>query len=836
MDRKLRMYGLLLSGVLVGFVSSMEASAQASNELAADSIETVTGLDLALNEPVTPADYTLAMHLLGMAMDLNPKDADLARSVVEAAWLAGEHEELIRATRVVIKNDPKDTVAQLRLISAIVNRDQTVEGRIEAYKRFIGDGDSPIDASVRSRLMLDMALLERERGNETGFLSALRGAAKLDPANKEAQSLVVQHYSQVIDDASTMMRLQLRVLYADPLDPHVHIAIARMCAAEGATDAAWRFLNSAIAIFRIDSGKVPPRLQEQQLSMLWQYEGPQAILDRLNPTLADERATRQAQIESRIAADEPYDDLEPPTDIRYEPGTDRIRLLAAFILNDQITVDSVLMDLQRSLIAYYAATKEQTQVRGANRGALLGSYLNEVVTFQTMRAIVGVDAELIRNDMNSIVSNAPELEKFFRPFEPFSQFAGGEYLEAKSSAIEQLAPSAPRDLLIALASEKLGQTQEAISLYTQLTLDYPLEATGALARSRLEELTNGADQTTPEGMKMRDIANEVPTWLDQMIVQPENTMALSISPTKTSFKAGEQSRLTVRLTNLSTLPLSIGSSHPIDSNLLFVPGFREIGSNFKGTGRSKVVDLGRRLRLMPLEELEIEIEPDSIQTRWLIQTQPQSVVRQRWRALQGFKPLPGGGIVNSPFALVSETPLIERRVLPEVSASIDVIVDGIGSSNPDEVLRCVRAAGAILYKPNSRPDLLEEDHSRLVNALWERFASSDTSTKVWMLGVLPTRVASPPMKSFDDQVQQTLTADSLLDSDLPSVLVAMTLLTRVESMSSPMFDVARSHSDERVRWIAEQIAKRITNVEPMFTGTDRPFETFTGLPDQGSGY
>jgi hypothetical protein len=836
MERKLHMYGLMLSGILVGSLVSTHARAQASNEQAANSIETVASLDLALNEPVTPADYTLAMHMLSMAMDMNPTDADLARSVVEAAWSAGDQEELIRATRVVIKNDPKDTVAQLRLISAIVNRAQTAEGRIEAYKRFVGGDDSPIDASVRSRLMLDMALLERERGNETAFLSALRGAAKLDPANKEAQSLVVQHYSQVINDQSTIMSLQMRVLYADPLDPHVHIAIARMCAAEGATDAAWRFLNTGIAIFRIDSGQVPPRLQEQQLSLLWQYEGAQAILDRLDPTLADERATRQAQIDARIAADEPYDDLEPPTEIRYEPGTDRIRLLAAFILKNQETVDSVLMDLQRSLIAYYVEVRDQMAQRGANKGALLGSYLNEVVTFQTMRAIVGVDAELIRNDMNSIVAEAPELEKFFRPFEPFSLFAGGEYLEAKNSAIEQLAASAPRDLLIALASERLGQTAEAIELYTQLTLDYPLEATGALARSRLEELTNGEDQTTPEGMKMREIANQVPAWFDQMIVNPENTMSLSIAPTKSSFESGEQSSLTIRLVNISTLPLSLGSAHPIDSNLLIVPGFREIDTNFKGKGRSKVIDLGRRLRLNPLEELVVEVEPDSIQTRWLIQSQPQSAVRQRWRALQGFKPLPGGGIVNSPFALVSETPLIERRVLAEATASIDVLVEGLGSTNPDEVVRCVRGAGAILYKPDTRPDFVEDDFKRLVNALWDCYASSDTANKVWMLGVLPTKVASPAMASFDERVQQTLTADSLVDSDLPSALVAMTLLTRVESMSSPMFDVAKSHSDGRVQWIAEQIEKRIMNIEPMYAGTDRPFEAFGKGPTQTTGF
>ncbi|MBL4808992.1 MAG: hypothetical protein JKY43_02915 [Phycisphaerales bacterium] len=831
MDSKLRIVICLMSGL-----SCCQSLAQVSSERAADSMEIVVGLDLGLNEPATPADYTLAMHVLTMAMELDPRDADLARSAAEAAWMAGDHEELIRATRSIVRNDPKDTVAQLRLISAVVNREQTVEARIHAYGRFLGERGESIDPSVRSRLALDMALLERERGNEVAFLTALRRSGKLDPSNKAAQSLIAQHYSIKIERPSTRMRLQLRVLYADPLDPHVHIAIARMCAAEGATDAAWRFLKTGIQIFQIDTGSIPPAIQEQQLSLLWQNEGPQAILDRLNPSLADERATTQARIDARIAADEPIDDLTPPMDIRYEPGIDRIRLLAAFILHDQETVDSVLLDLENGLVAYFVAAQEQMGVRGANRGALLGAYLSEVVTFQTMRAIVGVDAEVIKTDMGNIIESVPELERFFRPFEPFSKFAAGEYENARDQAIEKLAPSAPRDLLIALISERLNNLEESIKLYTQLTLDYPLQAAGAIARSRLEELTDGADMTTPEGVLMGEIADGVPVWLEKMITNPENTMSLRIKPTKTSFEAGESARLTIRLSNLSALPMSLGSAHPIDSNLLIVPGFREIDSDFQGVGRAKVVDLGRRLRLMPLEELVIEIDPDSVQTKWLIQTQPQSVIRQRWRALQGFKPLPTGGIVNSPFALVSESPLVERRVLGEVTQPVDMLIEGIGGTDRVRMERSILGAAAILYSPSRRPELTDEDFGRLVDALWGRYDGGDTATKVWMLGVLPTKVASVAMASFDERVQQTLTSDSLIEPEIDPVLVAMVLLTRVETMGSPVFDVARLHRDSRLGWIADFLFERIDGIKPMYAGTDRPFETFAPGMEEALGY
>ncbi len=821
-----------LSRILVIFATALVVSpsyAQVSGQLASDAVETVAGLDLSLNEPVTPEDYELAMYLLAMATDLDPSDTDLARSLVEAAWLAGDQEAVIRATRMIVRNDPRDTVAQLRLISSIINRQQTAEGRVKAYERFLGPEGESIDPAVRSRLMLDLALLERERGNDTEFLVALRKSAKLDPSHKAAQSLVAQQYSHQIKDAATRMRLQIRVLNSDPLDPHVHLSIARMCAAEGATDAAWRFLNNAIRIYKTDVGRVPPLLQEQQLSLLWQYEGPDAIIEELNPSLADERATLKARIESRLAASEPIDDLQRPEEIRYDRGIDQIRLLAAFSLGDQETVDSVLIDLRNGLNAFYEEAQERMKQRGANRMQILTEYLKEVVGYQTMRAIVGIEQKVIETDMKRIIQNAPELEPFFQPFEPFSRFAGGEYEIAKKQATDTLARSGPRDLIIAISSERLGQTDEAIEIYTQLTLDYALEAAGAYARTRLEELTGGESQITEEGELMQELASNIPQWFEKMITNPENTMALNIEPTQTAFGYGEHAGLRIELTNRSTLPLSLGSSSPIDSNFLIVPGFREIQSQFQGKGSAKVLDLGRRLRLKPLETISFVVDPDTVQTRWLIHSQPQSVIRQRWRALQGFKPLPRGGIVNSPFGLVSETPIVTRNVLAEANSNADSLVEGIGSDDPVRFRRSISGATASLYRPDLRPDLQGSDYESIVEAIWSAYERVDTTTKIWMLGKLPVNASAPVMTSFDERVQQTLTSDSLMDPEIDPTLVAMVLMTRVSSANSPIFDVADVHPDPRVGRIAELIKTRIEAIEPMYVEVNEPFKTY--VPD-----
>jgi hypothetical protein len=242
-----------------------------------------------------------------------------------------------------------------------------------------------------------------------------------------------------------------------------------------------------------------------------------------------------------------------------------------------------------------------------------------------------------------------------------------------------------------------------------------------------------------------------------------------------------------------------------------------------------VLDLGRRLRLKPLETVTFVIDPDTVQTRWLVHSQPQSVVRQRWRALQGFKPLPGGGLVNSPFGLVSETSLVTRKVLPEAKASVNALVEGIGSDDPERFRRSVAGAASVMYRPDLRPDLLASDFDQIVEALWNAYERADTTTKIWMLGKLPVRATASAMSSFDERVQQTLTSDSLIDPDIDGTLVAMVLMTRVREAGSPTFEVAQVHPDTRVRRIAELLKVRIENIEQTYAEIDQPFVTF--VPD-----
>jgi len=63
---------------------------------------------------------------------------------------------VLEHTRALLLEDPTDTVAQLRFITASITRDhQTAEARLASYDRYVSS--TKIDASIRSRLALDAA-------------------------------------------------------------------------------------------------------------------------------------------------------------------------------------------------------------------------------------------------------------------------------------------------------------------------------------------------------------------------------------------------------------------------------------------------------------------------------------------------------------------------------------------------------------------------------------------------------------------------------------------------------------------------------------------------------
>lgn len=772
-------------------------------------LERISLLDLGLQSSPTLEDYVCAQSALSVALEFDPQNVDLARLLAEAAWSSGDEQGMLEATRTIVRNDPEDTVALLRLIGAKINAYQTVEERLKAYARYLGPDAASIDASVRSRLALDASLLEREAGNADKFLEYLKLSQRLDPSNKDAVSMIAQLYSQQIVSPVTRMNLQIQLLMADPLDPHIHLGMAREFAREGAVRQAKRFFDNANAIYTLGGHQKPPSMREQQIALLWQIAGPQTIVQQLNASLADSRAQAASVIEARLAADEPTDDIPKPEEIRMDLTVDRIRLLAAYVIGDDETVAAALKDINASTALIQASALEATRKRSADRAALFQEYVRALLTLEAMRAVVGLEADKMREDSRKFSSELRDFAELFERIEPWVLYTEGKFEEARAG-INPATTSVNNLLILGLANEKLGDIDAAVKNYNAVARERPLSAFGAFARSRMVSLDRKEDVVSADGFRLVAIERTIPPWIDRMIEKPSTFLYLSVQPTKQRYGPMENARVTVTLRNHAPVPLAIGASRPIESRFLLIPGMDSGQVGYEGVPKSKVLELNRRLRLKSLEEIVVTVDADDPYTDWIIDNQAFGTVRERWRVLQGFTAGKLGGLTNSPFGLVTETPIVQRLPLAESSLSNDLLLNQLESSDAEVRWRAIRAITMVLTTEHDKARRSLAESRNLVQGLIELYDRAPSSERAEMLLVLPHAKQFDPMDVFDERVRELLVVDSMVEKkSIDPGLLAAVLLTRVSDPENAVFEAAQAHEDQRVRALGELLQQRL---------------------------
>lgn len=805
-------------------------------------------LDLRLNESPSPTDYEFASILLDLGLRMNPENAELARDLAQAAWLAGDSDRSLEATRQIIRADPSDTVAQLRLISARINEKQTLEQRKALYDRFLGEAGQSLDKSVRSRLALDAALLEREAGNTAAFLERLHQATRLDSSHKAAASLAAQYYSSVSRNPTVSLDYQVRLLKADPLDAHVHLSIADMLSANGASEEAKRYLYNAIKLFSLETGEPPENIEEIRIAIEWQTDGAEAAMAPLRAELNDLRTAARAQIDAYVEAQLPIDDLRQPLEIRFPLGVDMLRILAAHSEGDSELVRSILDDIQRTVSQDIAALAQAATQPGADVRTLLTLVVRRMTELNAMRAIVGLDTERISEEITVMREQMPALASQLRQVEAMIQYSKGNYEEAIREA-EAFSSMPIHGLIRAASYERLEQDEKAIELYVGIARSNVKNAYGAYAHERLKKLGAADRFMTEAGQEMIRIASRLPEWVEQMIDRPSSFQYLSVDHQKRMYFEGERPMLTIRLQNTAPIPLSVGPNAPINSRVLIEPvGVSTQHNGFIGSPRPKVLQLDSRLRLEPRESVSIEVAADSVSTDWLIDQQAGISMRQRWRLIQGFRTrlsdsvaqVQGAnpnqrvfGITNSPLGLTAETSVVQRLGLSVFRASASELAAMLESDDSDMHRRAMTAISARLINSRVDEQFDERGIDRITTALNELYTRSGAEVRAAMMLMLPQRHQAPGMMAFDDHVASSLLSDSLIDSEVDPLTLVCALLTRTDDPESPIFETLAQISDPDIKRFAQITRERLRGGEPLLStvgpGVDAMIPTFDGL-------
>lgn len=254
--------------------------------------------------------------------------------------------------------------------------------------------------------------------------------------------------------------------------------------------------------------------------------------------------------------------------------------------------------------------------------------------------------------------------------------------------------------------------------------------------------------------------------------------------------------------NLGALPMGLGSNRPINSRFLFSPSLDLKAAEVRQFSKPEVVDLDRRLRLMPGETLEALVWADSGFAGWFCEDIASQVVRAKYRIVQGFVTGSRGLIDPGPGCVQSDLPVIVRTTLREATLGAADFAAEAESAGEGAVVRLGAAARTrVLGEKFSGLRVSPVDKETMAQALAKRYPTLSVNARIALVSIVPTAKQSPEFAAFDAAV---------LEEKDPLVL-PIALITRCSSADAPALKAAMESSDERVKLVAKLQSERLAD-------------------------
>lgn len=784
------------------------------DDFAAQSLARLAMMDLRMAGAPTARDYKLASVLLDIATGIRPDVADLLRRKIESQWNAGDEDAAIESTKALLRLDPKDTVAQLRLISASIARLQTVESRLAAYERFLGPDGRSIDPSIRSRLALDAALLYRERSNDEKFAEKLKQATSLDPTNKEAALVAETFYSASVNDPVGRFELMSNLLYSDPLDPGIYMNMTEELARNGAFVGANRMFRIAEKILTAAGAPNSGERDLERLVLAWHVAGPKAVREDLEKMLNTERHNARQIADRQKVMNVPGEEIVDPMSLRLPRVAEQMRTLASFAEANQDALETSLSELNLT-VAKMVAESPDDEKRPPNisKADAMRIARDAKVDLSILRALTGAQVSEAAAGLENLDPPLPEGDARPALIAALLKIQEGKAEEALAALIPLAIDSTSQNPQLSeinlyaelgkgRALEALGKKAEAGASYREVVRSAPLSGQGALAGSLLERLAGKREPLFAKTQELEKLAAAIPRWIEDIVDQPRTFVGVSATPLATTQEPLSPMLVKMSIRNLGALPMGLGSNRPINSRFLFSPSLDLKAAEVRQFSKPEVVDLDRRLRLMPGETLEALVWADSGFAGWFCEDIASQVVRAKYRIVQGFVTGSRGLIDPGPGCVQSDLPVIVRTTLREATLGAADFAAEAESAGEGAVVRLGAAARTrVLGEKFSGLRVSPVDKETMAQALAKRYPTLSVNARIALVSIVPTAKQSPEFAAFDAAV---------LEEKDPLVL-PIALITRCSSADAPALKAAMESSDERVKLVAKLQSERLAD-------------------------
>lgn len=769
-----------------------QSSPAALRRAAGDALIRLALFSLRVVPTPSSSDFAAADQLFALAETFSPDEPELLRRRIDAAWGAGDKDLLNALTTRLVALSPADTVAQLRLISSRLAGFQTADERLARIEIFLGPKGQVIDASVRSRLALDAALLYREQGNDKQFVEKLKTATQLDSTNKDAALLALNYYVSRSDSALGQLEMTTNLLYSDPLDPKVHYMIAEQLASAGAFMQARRFHKVCQQIHVVAASPADLNRTVESMCLDWRCDGVKSPFDYITARLRTQRslaakAAREMLQDDSGALRSNLSNIPKPEDVRLDLQFEQVRAAASYFVGDENELIQSIADLADTVEAR-CEVLAAPNARGpswTDETAKVEMEFNrqDVIVW---RCITNTGIDKIPLELDAAIGKVADDNPRKIAVLAWIALRSGDPAKALSLAREDIDEPYVR-LCRAEALLQQNQKQLAIALFDDIAAVAPMTIVSTVALERAAaargQPRSPGDSPTQLAKDLHAYALAIPSWIDTLITQPRLFQSITLAPIPQRITPLDRFEVTLKIKNVSPIPLAMGANKPINSRFLFNPLLELATSSRSPVGEPEVYDFDSRLRLLPGEEVSFTVVPDLGLMGYIAQINSAGPTRLRYRILQGFETR-GNARDRGPGSLELNTPSVAREALLESRLTAEQLTSRLLTAS-DSLLPAILTGARSYLLSDIRDPAGPGPREELAKTLADRFPSWSLTARTLCAAMMPPAAQNASFTLLDAAIKA--------DPDPTIQLIA--ILTRAATTDDPILAANTSSSN-----------------------------------------
>lgn len=685
----------------------------------ADRLGELARISLANQSNPHPAILTRAIILLEEATRLDPKNIELWRMKIQAIELTNDESLLREALKRYIPLDPRDDAAQLQFVMLTAAQRSTVEEQIAYLRSLVSRVDEGrLSRPMLSRLAHRAAILEYEQSNTEAYVSLLKEAMRLDPANKAAATEAFEMIRRKKGSKIEQLQALLNIFAADPTDISIQFSIASFLAEQGLYEAAMPWYRITGRTMLMEGQATPARLASELAISLWctgQQNEAAALLESMQDQVNQTRAQLIGRADPR--AEQTPELPELPAELQM------LRAVIHELRNDQSAAAQSYEILNRQL----STNNDQPTTP------------EDLLDLVTIRLLLNRDADQIPTVLEQAEAMEGADQDAVQVLKGWLALGASENEQAR----QKLQPYAQRSALASLGLARLPDIRsDKTKLKNQLMQAWrsdPLSLAGMIAFQQLTtmEATITYDD---EAKQMASLADEVPEVVREAVINPLDFLSIRAIPVERRRHYGEPMLVRLQIRNISKIPMEIGQDAMLPSMVAVLNDVT--AREFRRDITPLFIEIKRRLTLQPGESLNILFRADSGLLGVLLEQRPANAFFINSYVLLNPKLIQGRQWAPGPMGLTVTLPEMIRTRTEVNEANMTDRLKAIGSDDRDQSMISI---AMVLPIAREMGDLFPNIAEQVIRTIVSQYNSLSTLEQAWLLSHMPESLWRIPL-------------------------------------------------------------------------------------------